>query len=145
MCLICARRWCLSVPGSRQTISPTHVKDLLTSHWVGTLGATTSSHPRRPFLEPLPQGWGVQFQHPHETCPRLTALPKFCSVANAPALFFFFFQIFRITCIYQKLSLGKQSCWPQVFPSEEGLSTRRCVIRNKCQQRARRDMQTGKK
>lgn len=141
MCLICVRRWW---PGGHKTISPTPVKDLLMSHCVGILGTTTSSYPCEPFLVPLPYGWGEQFQHPYEMCPHLTALPKFSSVANAPALFPFFSQKVCNMCIYQKLSLGEQSCRPQVLPSEEGFSTWQCVIRNKCQQRARQDMQMGK-
>lgn len=83
----------------------------------------------KPSLLPLSKahwqalGWarlGGQFQHPHKMCPHLTALPKFCSVANTPAFFFpLFFQKFHIVCIWQKLSPDEQSCWPQVFQARE--------------------------
>lgn len=126
------------------SISPTHVKDSLMSHWVAMLGTTTSSHP-------IGLSWSIHLRAGESNFSihtgHLPSLLKFYSVLFFYTCLFFssFFPEISYHMHLSKLSLGEQSCWPQVFPSKWFSSTQRCVVRNKHQQRARRDMQTGKK
>lgn len=100
------------------SISPTHVKDSLMSHWVGTLGTTTSSHP-------ISLSWSIHLRAGESNFSihtrYLPSLPKFYSVLFFYTCLFFssFFQKFRTICIYQNSPWVSRAAGPRYFPARD--------------------------